>query len=297
MLKRAKTYLKAALDNALVRPVRSQLFRLEKQQQRLLNQVNQVSRHLHLPVAHSPNGLDRFYATLVWDKLFVIDYACEMMRVNSFADLGGAWCDYEGGYSFYLMEQHRVPNGFLVDGYATDQLRENVARYPGLRFIQEDFSQPRVADQIGHVDVLLLFDVLYVQANPGWQSLLETYAPRTRCMLISNVHYNRLKQTLKLMDLGEDEYFKYVPGDRNSPGHKDLFAKLDEIHPEYKCRYRDCHHYWQWAMTDADLVAKMSALGFRMHYSRTIGKRDDITEDAESRVFAFFQESLRLPCR
>jgi hypothetical protein len=243
------------------------------------------------------DGMDRYFSDLVWDKLFVIDYACEMMPVRSFADLGGAWCDFSGGYSFYIMDKHRVPRGFLADGHSTEDLVKDLNRYPTLRFIQDNFAKSAVAERIGDVDVTFLFDVLYVQPDPGWEALLELYAPRTKCMLISNVHFPRLEQSVRLMDLGEEEYFKYVPATKDSGGYKNLFERLDEVHPTYACKHRDCHHYWQWGMTDRDLVEKMTQLGFRMHYARTIGKRDDIVNEAEGRVFAFFKDSMRLPCR
>jgi hypothetical protein len=297
MLDRTKKYLKAALYNAVARPLQQRLLRLEEREQRILNQVAQLSRHFQVPTAHHEDGVDRFFTHLVWDKLFVIDYACQMMRVQSFADLGGAWCEYEGGYSFYTMEKHRVSTGVLVDGYSTEKLVEDVQRHVGLRFLHDDFNKPEVAAQVGDVDVVFLFDVLYVQANPGWEQLLEMYAPRTRCMLISNVHFPLLPHTVRLLDLGKDEYFKYVPATKDSGGYKHLFEKLDEIHPQYRVRYRDCHHYWQWAMTDHDLLDKMTRLGFRLHYLRTAGKRDDISYEAESRVFAFFKDTMRLPCR
>ncbi len=297
MLTGTKKYLKAAVYNAVVRPLQRRLSRIDDRQQRLLNQVTQLSRHFQLPTAHNGDGTDRFFARLVWDKLFVIDYACQMMRVESFADLGGAWCEYEGGYSFYMLEKHRVPRGVLVDGFTTERLQEELKLHSGLRFIHGNFSDPGIVEQVGQVDVVLLFDVLYVQANPGWEKLLETYAPRAKCVVISNVHFPRLERTVRLIDLGKDEYFKYVPGNQNSGGYKDLFEKLDEIHPQYNCKYRDCHHYWQWGLADHDLVNKMKSLGFRMHYSRTMGKRDDVVHEAENRVYAFFRDEMRLPCR
>jgi hypothetical protein len=154
-----------------------------------------------------------------------------------------------------------------------------------------------VAEQIGTVDVIFLFDVLYVQADPGWERLLELYAQRAKCILISNVHFNRLERTIRLMDLGKEEYFKYVPATPQSAGYAHLFERLDEEHPEYGGKYRDCHHFWQWAMTDHDLIEKMRSLGFRLHYLRTMAKREEIKHEADSRVFAFFKDSLRLPCR
>src|SRR5262249_11790386 len=159
--------------------------------------------------------------------------------------------------------------------------------------INESFASPRVAEQIGAVDVIYLFDVLYMQANPTWEQVLEMYAGRTKCFLVSNVHFNCLERTVRLIELGRNEYFNYVPATEDTHGYEGLFDKLDEIHPEYKCRYRDCHHFWQWGMTDKDLIDKMKRLGFRMHYYRTMFQREDIKNDAESRAFAFIKEPIR----
>jgi hypothetical protein len=297
MLTGPKRYFKSAIYNTVVRPLQASVARLAEQNDALTQQVNRLSRHFGLPVLRADRGDARFFDKLVWDKLFLIDYACQMMPVGCFADLGGAWCEYEGGYSFYTMERHGVPAGVLVDGYATDGLRNDVATHPGLRFVNESFASARVAEQVGRADVIYLFDVLYMQADPTWEQVLEMYAPRTRCFLVSNVQFNGLDRTVRLMDLGREEYFRYVPATRDARGYRELFDKLDEVHPDYGGRYRDCHHFWQWAMTDQDLIGKMRSLGFRMHYYRTMCRRTEIEKDAESRMFAFFHESLRIPCR
>jgi hypothetical protein len=295
MLKGTKHYVRRALESIVVRPLHRQLKQVIEQNDRLTGHVRQLAAHFNVALPSDGKGIERLVEKLVWDKLALIDYACQMMPMRTFADLGGAWCAYEGGYAFYTMEKYNVPSGTIVDGYATDALRAEVAEHPGLTFLNESFASAKVADRIGNVDVLYMFDVLYMQAKPTWKEVLAMYAPRARCVLISNVHFRDLAKTIRLMDLGRKDYFRYAPATEESHGYKDLFDNLDQMHPEYHCLYRDCHHFWQWGMTDGDLIDEMRRHGFRMHYYRTMFKREDIQEYAESRGFAFFRDDMELP--
>jgi len=96
------------------------------------------------------------------------------------------------------------------------------------------------------------------------------------------------------MDMGKEEYFKCVPYTEEDEAVRGLFEKLDEIHPQFQRTYRDCPCFWQWGITDDDLIGKMKSLGFRMHYFKTMFQRSDIQADAESRGFVFLREPIRI---
>ena len=56
-----------------------------------------------------------------------------------------------------------------------------------------------------------------------------------------------------------------------SPAHEDLFDHLDEWYPAQQRAHRDSRTVWQWGITDADLEAKLAALGFGLVYERSLG--------------------------
>src|SRR5262245_42827018 len=190
-------------------------------------------------------------------KKELIDYLARMFPFRSFADLGGAWCPVEGGYTFYTLERYQVPTSYLVDTYVSDGLLEEVGKYPGLIYLQREIGAPEVAEQIGEVDVVFLFDVLLTQAKPTWEEVLQMYAGRTKCFLISNVQFNDFPHAVRLLDLGKEEYFRCVPYTEEEEGVRGLFEKLDEVHPLYGSKYRDCPQFWHWALTDGALICKM----------------------------------------
>ncbi|HJY80207.1 MAG TPA: hypothetical protein VKK81_03885 [Candidatus Binatia bacterium] len=240
-----------------------------------------------------------FLAVLPFDALWLyrqrrgkrrlIDFACERLQIRSFADLGGVW-GVDGEYTFYAMETHRIETAFLVDISSTETLTERKKRYPGLKIISGNFGEDGVARQIGRVDAVLLFDVLLHQVNPDWDEILDLYASRTKCFLIFNPQYFASKSTVRLLDLGEEEYFRNIPHTKDEEPYKTVFEKMYEIHPrpQYQQRriYRDIHDIWQWGIVDDDLTAKMKSLGFSLQYFRNHGKFNNLA-NFENHAFAF----------
>ena len=68
-------------------------------------------------------------------------------------------------------------------------------------------------DQVGRVDAIFLFDVLLHQVAPDWDTILEMYAKNVRVFGIYNQQWTGADTTVRLLDLGEEEYFRNVPVD------------------------------------------------------------------------------------
>jgi hypothetical protein len=235
--------------------------------------------------------LDRFEG-LVAGKLELIDFAFQTYPIRSFADLGGAYSYPPGGYALYTIDKYRVPAGFLVDNHAPDGMAEEVAKRPALRFIRGDLSRPEVARQLGDIDVVYLFDVLCMQGKPGWRELLQIYAERTRCFLITSAQFDCFPSSVRLMDLSEEAYYECVPREYAADARKlNLYAVRDEINPVYGTRHRDCSGYWHWAITDDDLIDTMRQLGFRPTLIKPLFKMDNIPKPGvETRGFVLLKK-------
>ena len=218
-------------------------------------------------ISRLPNFIrdPRLAAILNPGKLALIDQACRQSEIASIADLGGGW-KVDGGYTFYALEHWNIPKGILVDLKIPPAVLRRKDKFPGLTLIEGSFGDTEVAKQIGEVDAVLLFDVLLHQVKPDWDEILKLYAPLSRLFLIFNQQYVSSEHTVRLMDLGEAEYFKNVPYNPNDPKYKDLFRNIDAIHPTSQKPYRDMKYLWQWGITDCDLVDAMDHLGFSQVY-------------------------------
>ena len=225
------------------------------------------------------------YDRLVSAKLDLIDYACQRFPIRTVADLGGVWM-VDGGYSFYALEQGGVEKAFLVDTDFTPAVHARRERQPGMEIIQGNFGDPDTAAAVGEVDAIFLFDVLLHQVAPDWDEVLALYAPRTRLFLIYNQQFTALPHTVRLLDLGREEYFRHVPHSPDEGPYLSLFEKLNEIHPQHQRPYRDIHNVWQWGIVDADLTAKMRELGFEQVYFKDLGRFAD-THSFENHAFIF----------
>lgn len=205
------------------------------------------------------------------EKLALIDDAFSTLPIRSFADLGGVW-GVEGGYTFEALKRFPQVTGALVDTHFTSTVEEKAANEPRLRLICGSFGEPETVAQVGAVDAVFLFDVLLHQVKPDWDTILERYAPNVRYLLIYNQQWVGAGRRVRLLDLGEDEYFRNVPHTRDEEPYVGLFGKLDTIHPEHGKPWRDVHHIWQWGLTDADVEEKARALGFTLLRKQNHGR-------------------------
>jgi hypothetical protein len=223
-------------------------------------------------------------------KLEAIDYAVEDLGVESFASLeiGLAY----GQYAFHAMDKPSVSRGALIDvspWRARDHLLsaiERAAEWPGMRVLDGSFYDPRTVAEIGDVDAVFLFDVLLRMVEPDWDQVLELYAPISSAFVIANPQWQRGESTVRLIDLGREEYEAVVPP---WPSHVELFDDLDEWYASQPRRQRDAPHVWQWGITDADLIAKLDGLGFRLVREWDLHPPPE-TDGFVNKIFAFSRD-------
>jgi hypothetical protein len=207
------------------------------------------------------------YADLHSIKKRAIDAGFERIGARSFADLGGVWA-VEGGYTFYAADTHRVERAALVDAEPTPAVIERAGATPNVSLVRGNFGSEEVAAQVGEVDAVLMFDVLLHQVAPDWDDVLRIYAPRTRSFVIVDPQYVEAERTVRLLDLGADEYERITPP---QPAYDAVRDRLDEPAPYGSRPNRDVHNIWQWGIVEADLRALMDELGFALVFYENAG--------------------------
>lgn len=209
------------------------------------------------------------------DKKDLIDFVYRRCQPApaSFADLGGIW-NVDGIYTYYTLAEYGATRAFLVDFTFTEAAMEAGRSYDVLKLIRGNFGAESVIEQIGQVDAVFLLDVLLHQVKPDWDEILEAYSKRTKYFVIFNQQWTGSPHTVRLVDLGEQEYFRNVPANsRDLPSYKALFEKMNESAlPGGDRVWRDVTSVWQWGITDDDLLATMQRLGFKMQYYRNCGR-------------------------
>jgi hypothetical protein len=219
-------------------------------------------------------------------KFELIDRACDQFGARSVAELGGCW-GVDGDYLFRAVEKHRIDRAVEVDTHPTEGFRARASRHGQVELVQTNFGTPEAADLVGDVDAVVLFDVLLHQVDPDWDRVLELYAPRTGAFVILNQQWTGGDRTIRLIDeLPHDQYLENVP---ERDFHEAVIDKLDEIHPVHGRPWHDVHHIWQWGITDADLEAKASDLGFRRAFYEDVGRFPGL-ENFRNRAFIFVRE-------
>ena len=229
---------------------------------------------------------------LMKDKLDLIDSAFTSLQIHSFADLGGIW-GVNGAYTFYTIDKYNLTNAALVDFDFPDIVKERSNNYPQLRLIPGNFGHQRVADNVGQMDAIFLFDVLLHQVAPDWDQILEMYAPQTQCLVIFNQQWIGSDHTVRLVELGEEEYFRNTPHKNTEEPYRDLFQKLNQKLPNQdKVIWKDASSIWQWGITDTDLKSKVEALGFRLQYFKNCGQCLNL-KNFENHAFVFNKQSIQ----
>jgi len=221
------------------------------------------------------------------EKLDLIEFAFTNQKLESFADLGGVW-GVEGGYTFHTLDNHEVSHAALVDTHPTEIVTRRSQQYPALRLVRGNFGSEEIAREVGAVDAVFLFDVLLHQVSPDWNQVLEMYAGRVRCFVIYNQQWIGSNTTVRLLELGETEYFWNVPHKVSDRPYSDLFRKLDQKHPDHDRTWRDVHHIWQWGITDSDLERVIENLGFKLAFKKNYGRFGRLA-NFENHGFVFFR--------
>jgi hypothetical protein len=122
--------------------------------------------------------------------------------------------------------------------------------------------------------------------KPDWDEILEKYAKRTNYFVVYNQQWTGSENTVRLIDLGKDEYFKAIPHNEEDPPYNYLFDKMYEIHPQHQRIWRDIHNVWQWGITDRDLLSCMENLGFKQLRYKNCGSFGPLP-NFENHAFVF----------
>lgn len=199
-------------------------------------------------------------------KLRAIDVAFERFDCSTLADLGGVWA-VDGGYALYAADRHGATRVTICDEDFTEALLARSHRDPRLRLVRGNFAIPRVAEEIGQADAILLFDVLLHQVAPDWNEVLALYAHKARCLVLAGPWWTG-PQTVRLLELGREEYLANVPV---PDFHASILDRLDEVNERRGRLWRDSHDIWQWGITDEALRSTLSQLGFRLAYHENLG--------------------------
>jgi hypothetical protein len=211
------------------------------------------------------------YPNLSLTKLRLIDYCFEQLDSRSFADLGGVW-GIDGAYARYATDAHSPERGVVVDENFTERYLELERKLPGLAHLSGNFGRREVAESLGEVDVVMLFDVLLHQVDPDWDDVLALYAPVCKRFAIVQPQWNG-PHTIRLLDLGERDYRAAIPEGETAHGsvYDGLFGRLDEVNEQRGRPWHDVHDIWQWGITDRDLIARMGELGFGLRLFENTG--------------------------
>jgi hypothetical protein len=225
-----------------------------------------------------------------YGKKELIDYAFNSLNfaMRSIADLGGVW-KINGAYTFYALDHYPVKNAIIVDTNLTPKVLKKSSKYPNLILINDNFGSETVLDKINSVDGVLMFDILLHQVKPDWNEILEMYSKISRVILIYNQQYIGAERSIRLLDLGQEEYIRLIPFARSNRLYQDLFSKPDEIHPEYKRPWRDIHNVWQWGITNHDLYSVMDRLGFELKFHKNYGQFSNLNQ-FEDHAFIFVKK-------
>ena len=125
----------------------------------------------------------------------------------------------------------------------------------------------------------------FIPFQIGPSRCIRMYAEITDHFLIFNPQYSG-PNTVRLFDLGEEEYFKNVPYTKGEELYKTVFEKMDEIHPQHGRPYRDIHNVWQWGIVDDDLRRVMKEVGFDQVHFEDCGRFPGL-EKMVNRAFVF----------
>ncbi len=191
--------------------------------------------------------------------------------INIIADLGGIY-KIHGAYSFYTIQKHHVDRVIQVDTELTQKYLDSCKTFNQITSLEMNFADANTVSKIQNVDAIYLFDVLLHQVDPDWNEVLELYSDKTKYFVIFNQMFNKTDKTIRLLDLGFDEYFQHVPFERDHPLSQNVINKTYELNPDHGKIWRDIHHIFQWGITVNDLIDKMKELNFELLYNEFLGK-------------------------
>ena len=202
-------------------------------------------------------------ATLL--KKNVLDTAFKKIEIRKIAELGCVW-GVNGFYGRYMAQKHSPDQVTMVDAIWNEEAKKLCSCHGNIKMVDGDFTDLRMPETIGKVDAVVFFDILLHLVSPDWNYVLEMYAPFTRSFLVVNPQFTGCRNSVRLLDLGNEEYFKNIPHSIEYPIYKRVFENPYQIDSYSKKPLRDTFYIWQWGITNHGLIDVMEQLGYELWY-------------------------------
>lgn len=203
-------------------------------------------------------------------ELDLIDRAFSRLKVRSFVDLGACW-GVNAGYSFHALDRFDIQRAVVVDRQVTRLTHERAAYYPRLELVESALGAPATIDRVGRVDCAIVFDVLLKQVSPDWNDLLAAYAEKVNSFVIFNRNWYGGAHTVRFPDFSLEEYLRRVYHS-DAARVREWFGRHDQESETPGQPWRDSCGFWQWGITQKDLVARLWDLGFRVDFFQSYGQ-------------------------
>jgi hypothetical protein len=211
-------------------------------------------------------------------KAALIDWAIAQYEVKSLVDLGACW-GVHGEYTFGALRKHQLDKAVIVDGSITAPTEEMAGQFSQVELIEGPLGDEVVANRVGKVDAAIMFDILLHQVSPDWDQFLTLYAENIDTLIIYNQNWLG-KDTVRFIDFGLEGYLRRVPN-TNEARTREWFAQHDEFRHEQDRLWRDVHNFWQWGITEKDLVGELWDLGYKIDRLANYGKHSSDYPEVE----------------
>ena len=199
-------------------------------------------------------------------KLDLLCLANDLYKPTSLGDIGGIW-GVDGGYGVYAKTVLGINEVQIIDSHWTDTAKQ-ACDNAGIKIV-DSFVDTYLHDgRLDNTDCVCLFHFLLHQVSPDWREILRKLSFSVKIVLINNPQWIHGKAGFRLTELDSNEYFSLVPHSESEANYKDLYNAPLEIDPLHKKPRRDLHHFWQWAITNNDLITWMSSLNYELKYIR-----------------------------
>lgn len=214
-----------------------------------------------------PEELDR---PITPHKAALIDWAMERFEIKSMVDLGGCWA-VNGGYLLHAARGYGLERGVIVDGIMTQLTKERAKEFPQVELIAGALGAPKIVKKVGKVDAAIMYDILLHQVSPDWNEFLAAYAENVDTLIIFNQNWLG-PETIRFVDaFPAEEYVKRVPH-TNPAAVAEWYSRHEKRNRELKRPWRDIHYFWQWGITQKDLIGTLWDLGYRIDYLSSYGE-------------------------
>lgn len=200
------------------------------------------------------------------DKLLEIDPS-----IARSIDLGACW-GVDGGYSQYLLERHGFKKVVIVDKHITDATLDWANISDNTLCVQKPLGSDETLIESGDTDVVMLFDVLHHQVLPDWKEVIAKWASHTKYFIIYNPMWTVGSESLRLIDYGLEWYKANVPYTKEKY-IDDWFKNFGEFDEGNERKKRDSSNFWQFGITEKDLIVAMNELGFSCLHSELYKSR------------------------